>query len=191
MWGDHRALSVQGWGCLTCWEMALPVHDTSIYRMIRIAQYSILSMPNTWQEIVCTTSKVIGISQPRNSNPWPIIHKASTLLFSHWRRRYSGSHSGSHSESHSGSHSGYHRSVSLPISWPGISPAACNHTTLSSKTAFLIANNGLSTLISQTDAFSWSHSMALMKILLRFPAPLMPPYSPPFPSHPSKITKKK
>ena len=36
-------------GSFTCPGMALPVHGTSIYSMMRTAPYSILSMPSAWQ----------------------------------------------------------------------------------------------------------------------------------------------
>ena len=47
--GTTEPYSFSDVGSFTCPGMALPVHGTSIYSMMRTAPYSILSMPSAWQ----------------------------------------------------------------------------------------------------------------------------------------------
>ena len=88
-WGERGPLSpirsgdVGSW---TCPGMALPVHGTSIYSLMRTAPYSILSMSSAWQGSSMYHFQGDWYHPARDLNPWPrrpTTHKASTLSISH------------------------------------------------------------------------------------------------------------
>ena len=71
-------------GSFTCPVMALPVHGTSIYSMMRTAPYSVLSMPSAWQGSSMYHFYGDWYHPAADSNPQLTTHKASTLTMSHW-----------------------------------------------------------------------------------------------------------